>query len=259
MAPSKVNGQHANNDHDLGKRPIRIAGASGGVFDRLRSVQSFAADPTIDVIFGDWVSEISMTFRGVEKASREAHDEALSFELSFITALEPALDDIARHGQKVAVNAGSCDAEAMAKRVQLLCVERKLDLKVAFVTGDDVTERFKELIAKGEKFPSLPSDTTIADWGVEPICAQAYLGGMGIAEALRHGADIVICGRVADASPVIGAAAWWFDWDKNDFSKLAYALVAGHLIECSSYVCGGYYSGFKQELLWNDNCRVRYR
>lgn len=74
---------------------------------------------------------------------------------------------------------------------------------------------------------------------------RAYLGAMGIAEALRAGADIVICGRVADASPAIGAAAWWHDWAATDFDALAGSLIAGHLIECSSYVCGGYYSGFK--------------
>jgi hypothetical protein len=40
----------------------------------------------------------------------------------------------------------------------------------------------------------------------------------------------VICGRVADASPVIGAAMWWHSWDREDYDKLAFALVAGHLI-----------------------------
>ena len=40
----------------------------------------------------------------------------------------------------------------------------------------------------------------------------------------------VICGRVADASPVIGAAMWWHGWEREDYDKLAYALVAGHLI-----------------------------
>jgi hypothetical protein len=223
-------GTNGTNGSGSKKRAIRIGGASGGVFDRLRSIQDFAKDPTIDVIFGDWISEISMTFRGNQKIERTEDEEALSFELSFISALEPAIKDVAKNKQKIAVNAGSCDAAAMAKRVQALCKEHGTDLKVSWVVGDDVTVQFKKLLAQGEKFASLPSETPITDWGVEPVCAQAYLGAVGIAEALRDGADIVICGRVADASPVIGAAMWWHGWGREDFKELACALVAGHLI-----------------------------
>ncbi len=63
---------------------------------------------------------------------------------------------------------------------------------------------------------------------------------------LKAGADIVICGRVADASPVIGAAWYWHDWADTDYDGLAGALVAGHLIECSGYVTGGNFSGFDE-------------
>jgi hypothetical protein len=212
------------------KRAMRIGGASGGVFDRFRSIQDFAKDPTLDVIFGDWISEISMTFRGTQRAERAAGDEQVAFEQSFLAALAPAIKDVAQNKQKVVANAGSCDPEALANRTHQMCQESGVDLKVSFVVGDDVTEQFKQLLASGEEFKSLPSDTPIKDWGVEPICAQAYLGGFGIAEALRNGADIVICGRVADASPVIGAAAWWHGWNRGDLNKLAAALIAGHLI-----------------------------
>jgi hypothetical protein len=231
MAPFEVHSSsNGTNGSGSKKRAIRIGGASGGVFDRFRSIQDFAKDPTIDVIFGDWISEISMTFRGNQRVERAADEEALSFELSFISALEPAIKDVAKNKQKIAVNAGSCDAAAMAKKVQQLCKEYGTDLKVSWVTGDDVTDQFKKLLAEGEKFSSLPSNTPITDWGVEPVCAQAYLGAVGIAEALREGADIVVCGRVADASPVIGAAMWWHNWGREDHKELACALVAGHLI-----------------------------
>jgi hypothetical protein len=51
---------------------------------------------------------------------------------------------------------------------------------------------------------------------------------------------------VADVAPTIGASMWYHGWDKEkDFDQVAGSLIAGHLIECSSYVCGGYYSGFK--------------
>lgn len=192
-----TNGTNATNGKSKGKRAIRIAGASGGVFDRFRSIQDFAKDPTVDLIFGDWISEISMTFRGTQRAEKEVEEEAVAYEMSFISALAPAIKDVAQNGQKIAVNAGSAAPEAMAAKVKALVEENGLNLKVSYVVGDDVTAQFKDLLAKGEAFPSLPSDTPIKNWGMDPICAQAYLGGMGIAEALRDGADIVICGRVA--------------------------------------------------------------
>ena len=39
--------------------------------------------------------------------------------------------------------------------------------------------------------------------------------------------------------------SWWHEWKNDQFDELAGALVAGHLIECGSYVTGGFYSEFK--------------
>jgi hypothetical protein len=41
------------------------------------------------------------------------------------------------------------------------------------------------------------------------------------------------------------SARWWHDWNSDDLDQLAGSLVAGHLIECSAYVTGGYCSAFK--------------
>lgn len=78
------------------------------------------------------------------------------------------------------------------------------------------------------------------------VSASAYLGARAITEGLQQGADIIICGRVADASPVIGAARYWHSWADTEYDSLAGALVAGHLIECSAYVTGGNFSGFTE-------------
>jgi hypothetical protein len=75
------------------------------------------------------------------------------------------------------------------------------------------------------------------------VAANAYLGYRAIKRALDDGADIIICGRVADASPVIAAAAWWHGWEETEHDALAGALVAGHLIECSTYATGANFSG----------------
>lgn len=78
------------------------------------------------------------------------------------------------------------------------------------------------------------------------VSANAYLGARAIVRGLRLGADIIICGRVADASPVIGAAWYWHSWKDTDYDRLAGALISGHLIECSAYVTGGNFSGFTE-------------
>jgi hypothetical protein len=116
---------------------------------------------------------------------------------------------------------------------------------VAWIEGDEVLDTVNKLRESGSAFESLCTGETLKDWKFEPIYAACYLGGLGIAAAFESGADIVLCGRVSDASPVIGAAYWWHHWKRSDLVCLANAFVAGHLIECSTYVTGGNYSGFK--------------
>lgn len=127
---------------------------------------------------------------------------------TFLQCFEPAIENLAKNGCKLAVNAGASDTELLAKVCQKMVREAGYpDLKIAWIEGDDVTNQVNRLIKEGEQFESLMHGKKLEEWGMEPICAQAYLGGLGIAEALRQGADIIICGRVADAAPVIGVAA----------------------------------------------------
>ncbi|KAF2462822.1 DUF1446-domain-containing protein [Lindgomyces ingoldianus] len=233
---------------------VRIAGASGGFSDRQRAISSLAK-LDVDVIVGDWLSECTMTLHGAQKVDNEklrAQGKLMEepvglFDPTFIENLSPALADIARKGIKVAVNAGACDTELLARTVEKEVKRQGLDLKVAYVEGDEVTDTVNRLIKQGEKFTSLMTGEDLKDWGYTPIYSQCYLGGAGIAEALKNGADIVVCGRVADAAPAVGAGMWWHDWNRDkDFDQIAGSLICGHLIECAAYVCGGYFSGFKR-------------
>lgn len=118
----------------------------------------------------------------------------------------------------------------------------------AWIEGDSVLSTVKARLGEGEDFDSLGDGPckTLREWDFEPIFAHAYLGGRGIARALAEGADVVVCGRVSDASLVTGAALWWHGWSTTEhLDRLANAFIAGHLIECSSYVCGGNFTGFK--------------
>jgi hypothetical protein len=233
--------------------------ASGGFTDRVRAISRLASDPAVDAIVGDWLSENVMTGYGAGKEacrrlekergfpfSFEEKRQDAHFASTFLQCFEPAIGALRQNGAKLVVNAGANDTEVLAEVVRRLCSEREgWEVKVAWVEGDEVTDRFRELVAKGHDFKNLCDGRTLAEWGYEPLCAQAYLGSLGISEALKQGADIVICGRVSDAAPTVGLSAWWHGWKNDAWDQLAGALIAGHLIECSAFITGGYYSGFK--------------
>lgn len=153
---------------------------------------------------------------------------------------------IAEKKIRVVVNAGASDAEALSQKVQATVEAWKLGLKVAWISGDEVLPQVQAALrGKVTTLLDISTGRPLEELHFEPIAAQAYLGGRGVAKALEEGADIVICGRVADASPVIGGAMWWHGWREDQFNELAAALIAGHLVECSTYVSGGNFSGFK--------------
>ncbi|KAI1618844.1 hypothetical protein EDD36DRAFT_471167 [Exophiala viscosa] len=234
-------------------RPIRVAGCSGGVYDRKRAIHDMAKNEDVDIITGDWMSECNMTLRGSDKRDRMAQKAmnsgssvARGYEPYFLEELDPAIPWLAKRGVKLCANAGASDVPGLVEAVEELIKKHGVDLKVGWVDGDDVTDAVLDLYKKGEQFPNLPANKNISEWGFEPVCAQCYLGSTGIAAAFAGGADIVLCGRVADASPTIGAAMWWHGWNRDDNVKeLAGSLMIGHIIECSTYATGGYYSGFK--------------
>ncbi|KAB5554914.1 hypothetical protein GE09DRAFT_143575 [Coniochaeta sp. 2T2.1] len=239
------------------RRPVRIGGASGGFTDRVAAITRLASDPEVDAVVGDWLSENVMTGYGAGRARRGKSGEPFrelplserrkkgQFASTFLQCFEPAIHKLAENGARLAVNAGASDTQLLAEVCKDIVDKAGLNLKVAWVEGDDVTIPFKEMAATGAPFKSVADGKTLQEWGFDPLCAQAYLGSLGIAEALRQGADIVICGRVSDAAPTIGVAAWWHGWDAAQLDELGGALIAGHIIECSAFVTGGYYSRFK--------------
>ena len=134
-----------------------------------------------------------LTKKGVSDEER-----AGLFDPSFMANLTPALPYLEKKGIKMAVNAGASDTEKLAKVVIKAIEDAGLNLKVAWIEGDDVMEAVNKLLAKGEKFENICFGGDFKDWGFEPLAAQCYLGGAGICEGFRQGADIIICGRVAD-------------------------------------------------------------
>lgn len=160
----------------------------------------------VDVLVGDWLSELNMPSR----AYSVSQGLDVGYEPSFLESLEPALENIAKKGLKLCANAGAVATEALYDATVEMVESKGLDLIVAWIEGDSVLEGIKDNLKRdSQSYHHISTGQSLGDWGYEPIFGQCYLGGMGIATAFKAGADIVICGRVADASPIIGAAAWW--------------------------------------------------
>jgi hypothetical protein len=186
-----------------------------------------ARDGDVDVIVGDWLSEMNIAWNAITKSQ----NPDLGYEVGFLNQLADSLDMVVAKGIKVVTNAGALNTAGLARKVEELCRERgHKDVLIASVLGDDISEMIQNRATALECLHHLDHEEwKLADWPLNPLCGVAYIGAGGIVEALNAGASIVICGRVTDASPVIGSAAWWYSWQKNDWNRLAGALVAGRM------------------------------
>ncbi len=221
------------------RRAVRIANCSGFFGDRLSAAKEMVeggGERPIDVLTGDWLAELTML---ILHKQRLRNPEA-GYAGTFLLQMQQVLGLCVAKGIKVVTNAGGLNPAGCAEKVQLIAEALGLNVKVAYIEGDDLMPRIEELR------PHLDHLDTSAPLTGQPVTANAYLGGWGIAEALRAGADVVVCPRVTDAALVVGAAAWWHDWQRDNCDALAGAVVAGHVIECGTQATGGNYSWFEE-------------
>ena len=219
------------------RRPVRIANCSGFYGDRIAAAREMLAGP-VDVLTGDYLAELTMLI--LWKARRK--DPRLGYATTFLRQLEDVLGRCLERDIKIVANAGGLNPAGLAGQVTELAGRLGLPARVAYITGDDLAPVLGDLQAAGHEFTNTDTGQPLAKADLPVVTANAYLGGWGITAALEAGADVVICGRVTDASLVTGPAAWWHGWRRDDWDALAGAVAAGHVIECGPQATGGNYS-----------------
>jgi hypothetical protein len=202
--------------------PVRIGSASGFYGDRFGAMREMLGGGELDVLTGDYLAELTMLILGRDRL----RDSSLGYARTFLGQLEDCLGLALDKGVAIVANAGGLNPAGLAAAVGQLAERLGLQPRIGYVTGDDLLPRAAEL-----------------GYG-EPVAANAYLGGWGIAACLQAGADVVITGRITDASLVVGPAAAHFGWDLDDFDAIAGAMAAGHVIECGAQATGGNYAFF---------------
>ena len=211
------------------RAPIRIGNASGFYGDRFAAMQEMLEGGDLDVLTGDYLAELTMLILGRDRL----RDPGLGYARTFLRQLEDCLGPALDRGVAIVTNAGGLNPAGLATAIRELSERLGLDPKIGCVAGDDLLPRAAEL-------------GLAAPGGGQPVAANAYLGGWGIAECLRAGANVVVTGRVTDASLTVGPAAASFGWARDDFDALAGATAAGHVLECGAQATGGNYSFFTE-------------
>ena len=206
--------------------PLRIGNCSGFYGDRLSAMRELLEGGSegrgVDVITGDYLAELTMLILGKDRLK----DPSLGYARTFVSQVRDCLGLALEQGVRIVTNAGGLNPAGLAQALAEVAAEQGLAPKIAWVDGDDLAPRAAELGLDGA------------------LTANAYLGAFGIARALEAGADVVVTGRVTDASVVVGPAAWHHGWTPDDLDALAGAVVAGHVVECGTQATGGNFSGF---------------
>lgn len=227
----------------MGNDVIKIGNCSGYYGDKLSAAKDMVEGGPIDVLTGDYLAELTMTILFNQKLQR---GEDKGYVGTFLKQIKDVAETCKKNNIKIVTNAGGLNPSSMANEIINILKEMSIDLKVAYIDGDDLMPRLEELKDQGETFVNIDKNTNLGSTEHNLLTANAYLGAWGIKEALDEGADIVVCPRVTDAAVVIGPAAWKFQWKRTDFDELAGALAAGHIIECGCQATGGNYSFFEE-------------
>ena len=201
---------------------IRLGGGQGFYGDGHDPVADLLADG-VDYLVCEALAELTLAILQKDRQ----RDEALGYTRDLPAYIGAALPYVLDGRTKFITNAGGINpiaaGRAVADTVKALGGE---NVTIATVVGDDVRGHAESL--------GLPDDA---------LFANAYLGARPIVDALAAGADIVVTGRVADASLFAAPLIHEFGWGWDDFDRLAAGVVVGHLLECSGQVTGGNYSG----------------
>ncbi len=210
---------------------MKVGNAQGFWGDQVTAAKTLCdQQPDLDYLTLDYLAEVSLSIMAIQRKEDPTLGYARDF-LKVVQSLAPLWK--AGRGPKLITNAGGLNPEGCARAcATALRAAGCTGIKIGVVAGDNVLHLVGDAGCVNAETGERLGDAKL-------ITANAYLGADGIVEALQQGAHIVLTGRVADPSLVVGAARYHYDWKSDAYHKLAGATVAGHLIECGTQVTGG--------------------
>ena len=229
-------------------KTVRIGNGCGFWGDNLDAPIRLAQRGRLDYLTLEYLAELTMSILALQKQRDSSAGYASDF-LDVLTRLTPTLQE--QPSLKIITNAGGMNPRTCAGKARDILQAAKLNRRIAVVLGDDLLPRLDALLPR-HPFVNLDTGAMLETVRPRVVSVNAYLGARPIAEALKLGADVVITGRVADASLTVGPAMHALGWRWDDWDRLSSASVAGHLVECGAQVCGGLWTRWEEIADWTD-------
>ncbi len=224
------------------KDKVLIANGQGFWGDSILGPVRLCNEGPLDYLTLDYLAEVSMSI--MQKLYDR--DPKSGFAQDFVRLCKRILPTCQEKGIRIISNAGGVNPEGCREAIFEVIRELGLSgIKVAVVTGDDLTADLPELIKQGHELKNLDTGEPLDSMLDKVKTANVYVGAGPIVEALSKGADIVITGRVTDPAMVLGPLAYEFDWSMEDMDLLASATIAGHIVECGTQCTGGNYTHWR--------------
>jgi hypothetical protein len=235
-------------------RTVRIGNGCGFWGDNVDAPVRLASAVELDYLTLEYLAELTMSILALQKERNASAGYATDFPpvlYQLATRLSQMPGGMGRF-PRIITNAGGMNPAACAEKAREALREAGVSRRFGVVSGDDLLPRLDALLAAGHPLTNLDTGEPFARVRDEVVSANAYLGAGPIVEALKQGAEIVVTGRVADASLTVGPAVYELGWSWDDWDRLAGATAAGHLIECGAQVTGGLWCNWRDVKNWTD-------
>lgn len=216
---------------------VRLGAGAAFANDRIQPSVDLVASGKLDYLVLECLAERTLAYGHIERL----RDPSKGYNPRLRQRLGAVLKLCQEHKVRIVTNMGCANPRAAGVEAAKLARELGIKIRIAVVEGDDVSD----LMTPDTELPDL--GMPLRDFKPKMVSANAYIGVDALLPALETGADLIIAGRASDSSLFLAPAAYAFGWATDDWQMMAAGALAGHLLECTTQVTGGYYAdpGYK--------------
>lgn len=220
-------------------KTVKVAAGGSMWGDALEPALDLAKRGDIDYLGFDFLAELTMSMLHRQRR----RNPELGYATDIVPWLRELLPITRERGIRIVTNAGGANSAAAGSAIASMAQDAGLSgTKIGIVDTEDLGARLREIAADGWDFVNLDTGEVGLDRIADRIvAADVYTGADGIIECLAEGADVVLTGRASDNALYVGPLMHEYGWrfDDEHADRIAAAITAGHIIECSCCCTGG--------------------